>query len=89
MLLSGSMAAKAEIPGVLTEAIEGLVRADALRLAGLGEAARNIAAPSEGEWTEALRLHRAFGRLLVLTRRNLRLIRMARGVAGGYEPKRS
>jgi hypothetical protein len=37
---------------------------------------------------EAVRLHRAFGRLLVLTRRNLRLVRMARGVAGGYEPER-
>ncbi|HEX4037136.1 MAG TPA: hypothetical protein VHX37_03680 [Acidobacteriaceae bacterium] len=83
------MAANAEIPGVLTEAIEGLVRADALRLVGLREAARDLAAPAdEREWMEAVRLHRAFGRLLVLTRRNLRLVRMARGVAGGYEPER-
>jgi hypothetical protein len=80
------MAVKAEILEVLMEAIEGLVRADALRLAGLVAAARESAGPAtERERMEAVRLHRAFGRLLVLTRRNLRLLGSARELADTYE----
>jgi hypothetical protein len=76
------MAVKAEIPEILTEAIDGLVRVDALRLAVLVDVARQSAVPArERERMEAVRLHRVLGRLLVLTRRNLRLLGSARGVA--------
>jgi hypothetical protein len=83
------MAASAAILEIFTEAIDGLVRADALRLAGLAEAAQAIAGPAtERERMEAIRLQRVLGRLLVLTRRNLRLLGSGHGVAGGYRLER-
>ena len=79
------MAAKAEILEILTETIAGLVQADGAQLSRLAEAQQGIAAPStEAGRAEAVRLHRALGSLLVLTRRNLRVLGSARGGTDGF-----
>lgn len=67
---------------LLSEGIDALARADA---AGLGrlvaEAAGTVALPAEHEAVREQ--HRALARLLVLTRRNLRLLRGECGAVYG------
>lgn len=80
------MELQAELRSVMREGIRALARADAPRLTELAkqvEAGGGMRAPeTEAGREEALRLRRALGRLLALTRRNLRLLRVAGGAGG-------
>lgn len=74
------MESQADLLTVLEVGIEALAGADAGRLAELVEVAWTIQAPeTREERFEALRLHHTLGCLLVLTRRNLRLLGAASG----------
>lgn len=61
---------------LLSAALDALARADAEELARLAEAAGDAARPeTPEEWRALFARHRALGRLLQLTRRNLWLLR--------------
>jgi len=76
------MESQAGLLTVLGEGIEALARADAASLVEMVEVALTLQAPgTREERAEALRLHRTLGRVLVLTRRNLRLLSAASGCA--------
>jgi hypothetical protein len=62
-------------PELIREAIDALMRADAAHLERLAEQAPAVASPvSDRERNAAMAEQRALGRLLSLTRRNLRVL---------------
>lgn len=69
------MESRPKLLTVLREGNEALARADAALLSELAEHAAEARLPeTREEWDAARRLHRALDRLLLLTRRNLRLL---------------
>jgi hypothetical protein len=74
---------------VLGATVEALAHADAQELARLAEAAREAAAPeTPAERRSVVERHRALGRLLQLTRRNLWLLRGVYREPCGYGARR-
>ena len=70
---------------LLSAGLEALARADAEELARLAEAARETPVPATpAEQRIVLQRYRALGKLLRLTRRNLRLLRGEYGEPFGY-----
>jgi hypothetical protein len=63
------------VPELIREARDALVRADAACLERLAQQVPALPGPAGGrEWRTAMAELRAFGRLLTLTRHNLRLL---------------
>jgi hypothetical protein len=76
-------------PEMIREAIDALMRADAARLECLAQQAPGLACPvNERERRAALAEQRTLGRLLSLTRRNLRLLRYGRSETEPCSPGR-
>jgi hypothetical protein len=74
---------------LIDEAIDALVRADTARLEELSRQAPAMARRmSDRERCAAMGQHRALGRLIGLTQRNLKLLGRDPSGAGGYGPRR-
>ncbi|HTW46814.1 MAG TPA: hypothetical protein VMD92_02635 [Acidobacteriaceae bacterium] len=72
-------------PELIREAMDALMHADAARLERLAQQAPALALPVSGrERNLAMAEQRAFGRLLELTRRNLRLLGSNSAGPGSY-----